>query len=211
MTEALLPLYQQGEHLGLERCPFCSIAKPSLQRKHVMETKAHDAAAHQFWGFYVCTNCGGVISARSPFFKKQGSLLPINLVIPEPGSFSSAIPGKSREYLQQARDSLFTPAGSVMLSASAIDAMLKDKGYKDGTLFDRIGKAASDHLITEEMSAWAHDVRLDANEQRHADKDASLPSRDDAERALEFAKALAEFLFVLPDRVKRGRGIKNGQ
>jgi len=91
-----------------------------------------------------------------------------------------------------------------MLAASAIDAMLKTKGLKDGSLHARIEKAAGDHLITAEMAQWAHDVRLDANEQRHSDDAAPLPSRDDASRALEFAKALAQFMFVLPARVKRG-------
>jgi len=71
-------------------------------------------------------------------------------------------------------------------------------------LYSRIEKAATDHLITAEMATWAHDVRLDANDQRHADEDASLPSQSDAQRAIDFAKALGMFLFVLPARVKRG-------
>ncbi len=92
-----------------------------------------------------------------------------------------------------------------MLAASSIDAMLKEKGYKDGSLYDRIKQAAKDHLITEEMAVWAHDVRLDANDQRHADDQASLPDEEDASKCIEFAQALAEFLFALPARVERGR------
>jgi hypothetical protein len=83
--------------------------------------------------------------------------------------------------------------------------MLKDKGYKEGSLNTRIDKAATDHLITAEMGAWAHDVRLDANDQRHADEAISLPSAADATKAIEFANALAQFLYVLPARVERGR------
>ena len=56
-----------------------------------------------------------------------------------------------------------------MLSASSIDAMLKSKGYKKGNLYKRIEKAAEDHLITSEMAKWAHQVRLGANDERHAD------------------------------------------
>ena len=56
------------------------------------------------------------------------------------------------------------------------------------------------------MAAWAHEVRLDANDQRHADEGAPLPAEADAAKVIEFAKALAEFLFVLPARVARGRG-----
>ena len=91
-----------------------------------------------------------------------------------------------------------------MLAASAVDAMLKHKGYKDGSLYQRIEDAAADHIITEDMATWAHQVRLDANDQRHADESAQFPTTEEAQRSLDFAMALAEILFVLPARVTRG-------
>jgi hypothetical protein len=93
-----------------------------------------------------------------------------------------------------------------MLTAASIDAMLKEKSYKTGTLYSRIDQAARDHLITTEMAEWAHEVRLDANDERHADESRGLPGEQDALRAIDFARALAEFLFVLPARVASGRG-----
>ena len=54
------------------------------------------------------------------------------------------------------------------------------------------------------MAHWAHEVRLDANDQRHADQAADLPTTEDAKRVIDFASAFAEFLFVLPSRVQRG-------
>ena len=92
-----------------------------------------------------------------------------------------------------------------MLSASAVDSMLKNKEYKKGSLYERIDKAAEDNLITNEMAECAHDIRLDANDQRHADENAMNAKVEDAERSVDFALALAEFLFVLPARVKRGK------
>ncbi|MNG17315.1 hypothetical protein D3C84_1012940 [compost metagenome] len=92
-----------------------------------------------------------------------------------------------------------------MLTASAVDSMLKDKGYKEGSLYKRIDKAAADHLITVEMAEWAHEVRLDANDQRHADDEGALPDEADARKSIEFTLALAQFLFVLPARVAQGR------
>ena len=109
-------------------------------------------------------------------------------------------------FLQQAMESLHAPAGAVMLAGSAVDSMLKLKGYTEGSLYARIEKAATDHLITKEMAAWAHEVRLDANDQRHADESASLPTDKDAKRVIDFTSAFAEFLFVLPSRVQRGIG-----
>ena len=49
-----------------------------------------------------------------------------------------------------------------------------------------------------------HAVRLDANDQRHADESADLPTDKDAQRCIAFALALAEILFVLPSRIERG-------
>jgi hypothetical protein len=126
-------------------------------------------------------------------------------VWPLPQTVADVVPVRAREFLSQAIASLHAPAGAVMLTASAVDAMLKDKGYKEGSLNSRIDAAAKDHLITAEMAAWAHEIRLDANEQRHADESATLPSAADAEKVIEFANALAQFLYVLPARVERGR------
>lgn len=92
-----------------------------------------------------------------------------------------------------------------MLAASAVDAMLKAKNYTEGSLYARIDKAAADHVITDDMGQWAHEVRLDANDQRHPDEDASLPSREGARKSIDFVIALGQFMFVLPLRVKRGR------
>ena len=91
-----------------------------------------------------------------------------------------------------------------MLAASSVDAMLKEKGYRDGSLYLRIGKAVEDNLLTSEMATWAHEVRLDANDKRHADNNAALPNEDDAQKVLDFATAIAEYLFVLPAKIQRG-------
>jgi hypothetical protein len=123
---------------------------------------------------------------------------------PASTQIDAELPERPRAYLQQAQDSLHAPAGAVMLAASAVDSMLKLKGYVDGSLYARIEKAAADHVITNDMGAWAHDVRLDANDQRHADEAATLPNEEDAKRVLDFASALAEIMFVLPSRVQRG-------
>jgi hypothetical protein len=116
----------------------------------------------------------------------------------------TSVPERARTFLAQAINSLSSPAGAMMLAASAVDAMLKAKGLREGSLYARIDSAAADHLITAEMARWAHDVRLDANDQRHADDRAPLPLLADARKAVDFALALAQFMFVLPARVQRG-------
>lgn len=91
-----------------------------------------------------------------------------------------------------------------MLAASSVDAMLKAKNLTSGSLYARIDEAAKKHLITSQMADWAHDVRLDANDQRHSDEDTALPDQDQARKCVEFATAFGQFLFVLPARVQRG-------
>lgn len=189
----------EGE-LKLERCPHCGIAHPRIARNSAWETQNHRGTSKRTWGTYTCHTCGGVMLAMAPAPTND-----ITHMWPAPEAVADELPGRAKEYLTQAIGSVHAPVGAVVTAASAVDAMLKSKGYKDGNLYSRIDAAAADHVITAEMAAWAHEVRLDANDQRHADENAPLPSSEDAKRVIEFAQALGQFLFVLPARVERGR------
>ena len=162
-------------------------------------TKADNGTNTRFWNIYVCARCGGVVTAWSHHETGQ-----VDTFYPGSNTVDNTLPPKVKAYLQQAIDSTFAPAGSLMLCASAVDSMLKEKGYTEGSLYTRINKAAKDHLITSDMSNWAHHVRLDANDQRHADDTADLPTVDDAKKAIDFTKTLAEILFILPSKVRKG-------
>ena len=180
-----------GRKLDLDRCPYCGIAKPYLYATHGQVSKKGD------WHLYHCSSCGGMVMTLTPLTKTI-----ITEMWPPAFSVSEEVPQRAREFLKQAAASLHAPAGALMLTARAVDAMLKDKGYKDGV---RTNAAAKDHLITAEMAAWAHEIRLDANDQRHADELAPLPNEADARRSLDFGQALAQFIYVLPAMVALGR------
>ncbi len=188
-----------SQNLLLPRCPHCSIANPNLFSQHNLETNDHQRTHKRSWRVYTCGSCGGLVTAWSEAYDQ-----PVRGYYPEQRAVDELIPERPRTFLQQALESLHAPSGAVMLAASAVDAMLKLRNYVDGSLYARIEKAASDHVITADMAHWAHEVRLDANDQRHADQAASLPSAADAQRAIDFAMALSELLFVLPARVQRG-------
>lgn len=186
--------------LEIDRCPHCGVDKPSLQQQGGgIETRDQAGANPRFWVVYVCKRCGGATLASAP-----GKDADYNQIFPNPLMVHQTIPDPARSYLLQAASTQHAPSGSVMLAASSVDAMLKAKGYKDGSLYARIKEAAQDHLITEEMAQWAHDVRVEANDQRHVEEGKPLPDENDARHSLEFAIALAEFMFVLPARVQRG-------
>jgi hypothetical protein len=191
----------QGNQLTLDRCPHCSIAKPTLTKQWQGQFNDHAGKNLRSWSTYLCSTCGSIVLVCS----LQGPLMPITNTWPALQEVDETIPAKARAFLTQAIASMHAPAGAVMLTASAVDAMLKEKGYKEGSLYSRIDKAAAEHIITQEMAAWAHEIRLEANDQRHADESADLPTSTEASKVIEFVNALAQFLFVLPARVDRGR------
>ena len=188
-----------GTQLNLPRCPHCSVDQPSLHQAARFETQDYRGGSAKTWACYKCARCGGVTTACAVKGKNT-----VQYMFPSGLEVDEALPERAKEYLEQAINSMNAPAGAVMLAASAVDAMLKAKGLTDGSLYKRIKSAAENHLITEEMAEWAHDVRLDANDQRHSDMGSPLPSPEDARRVIDFVQALGLFLFVMPSRVQKG-------
>jgi Domain of unknown function (DUF4145) len=194
------PLIQ--EYLALERCPQCSVHRPTLKREAGLITSPPPQQRKWVWGVYVCQGCHRPVVAGGPQSESRDTVAV--LVMPEPSGIDEAVPEPARRYLQQAQEALHAPDGTTMLAASAVDALLKAKGYTKGWLNERINEAAADHVITGDMAEWAHQVRLEANDPRHADAVRPHATPEEAEQTLEFALALAQFLFVLPARVARG-------
>ena len=192
-------LIRLAPQLALNRCPHCGVDRPSLTGLWSTVTTAHNGTYKRYWMVYACPRCGGLVTAFSKH--NHGYVAGI---FPGTAVLGDSIPDSARSYLQQAIESLHSPADAVMLAASSVDAMLKAKNYKDGSLYSSIEQAVDDHLITSEMAKWAHRVRLDANEPRHADEAAPLRDSNDANRSIHFAQTLAMFLFMLPANVTRG-------
>lgn len=200
-----MALIELQEHLRISRCPFCGVDKPNLSKVWETWTKNSEGENKRLWRAYVCGRCGGLVTA----YAKDANRYTDGIYPYDEGRRSQDIPAKPRAYLEQAIASIHAPAGAIMLAASSVDSMLKHKGYIEGSLYSRIDKATEDNLITEGMAKWAHQVRLDANDQRHADQHADLPTEKDARRAIAFTEALAQFLFILPVMVEEG--VKDSQ
>ena len=187
------------QHLKIARCPHCSVDNPNLGTTSTFQTTDDNGLNRRNWRTYGCARCGGVVTASASPHDNV-----VMQVFPSIQQVDGVIPDKVKNFLQQAIDSTFAPSGSVMLCASAVDSMLKERGYKDGTLYIRIKKAIDEGILTEDMGKWAHQVRLDANDERHADENAPMPTVENARQSIEFAKTLAELLFVLPSKVTKG-------
>ncbi|MFM0095641.1 DUF4145 domain-containing protein [Paraburkholderia nemoris] len=191
---------QNAQTYPMQRCPHCYVDNPNLSRgMGPLTTRDSFQQSERQWTLFVCNRCGGCVMGA---YKMDSGFWE---AWPDANAFSPDIPAEPLDYLVQAAGSLNQPRASVMTSAGAVDSMLKAKGLVDGNLYARIKQAVEQHLLTPDMAEWAHDVRLDANDQRHADVAAVPPDFEDAKRCLEFAKALADILFVLPARVTRGK------
>src|SRR5688572_2711377 len=127
-------------NLELDRCPHCRVHRPALQQLWNAKTTNHKGHAGAVWTTYTCGTCGNVVLVQAP-----GDGNDITAQYPEGAiDISSAIPSRAQTYLRQAADTLHSPSASVVVSASAVDAMLKAKDYRDGSLYARIEKAAAD-------------------------------------------------------------------
>jgi len=139
--------------LTLGFCPHCGRSNPSMvmpNQANWITTIACDGA-QRMWEIYMCTTCGKLVVA----FAISGPGSQVSEIYPIRKYVAAEIPEKLKEFLSQAIRSVHTPAGAVMLCASAVEAMLKEKGYEEGTLNQRIDKAVEDHLLTKEMGTWA--------------------------------------------------------
>ncbi|MFS2179551.1 DUF4145 domain-containing protein [Rhizobium pisi] len=141
-------------------------------------------------------------TVRAP--SKVGQRPQIIALYPAEKAAHEDLPEVARKFLQQAYETLHAPDASTVMAASAVDAMLKEKGYTSGSLYQRIDQALNDNVLTQGMATWAHSVRLEANGVRHADAAKPHATPEEAAQTVEFAEALGNFLFVLTARVERG-------
>lgn len=193
-----------GEQLiGVKRCSHCGIAKPLLVL--VWASAAHtprgDGGKQYFWGAYRCQSCGSIVATKGNL---AGNEILVEELFPSPKQAHEDLPQVAKVFLQQAYETLHAPDAAAVMAGSAVDAMLKDRGYKDGSLYSRIDKALADNVLTKGMADWAHEVRLGSNRPRHADEDRPHISAHEAQQSVEYAEALGNFLFVLTAKIDRG-------
>lgn len=191
---------------GVSRCSYCAVANPVLMivwRSQQPIPRATDGPT-QMWAAYRCTSCGNVILAKGRNNNHVANAT-VDEIIPSPKNAHEDLPGVARQFLQQAYETLHAPDAAAVMAGSSVDAMLKELGYRDGSVYVRIDQAVGDHKLTDAMGAWAHEVRLGSNRPRHADEENPHVTVEQAKQSVEFAEALGQFLFVLTKRIERGK------
>ena len=215
---------QGSEFLFLYECPHCNRKDPSLQRhgEFILTSGANKYATREsnWWGVFICRSCGGVILAKSEANNRHRLIndgdpqcaFPSTFMMPE------GIPQNIEEYIEEACCSL--PKSRVVMAASALDAILNDKGYTadhvannfncKGDLYNRIKEAANAGIITQDMADWAHTIRLLANGQRHISaKHYTNVTVDEADEVFEYLMTIVQILFTIPNKVKIFKNSKN--
>jgi len=190
---------------GVARCPHCGVANPQLVRMYGSGQRFGRATQGptSIWALYRCTSCGDGVSAKGDPTEAVANPNVV-AIFPDIRSIDDAVPEIPKRFLRQAYETLGSPDAAAVMAGSAVDAMLKELGYTEGSVYARIDQAVNDNTLTQAMADWAHWVRLGANRPRHADKDAPHISAEEAAQAVEFADALAYFLFALTEKIRRG-------
>ena len=95
----------------------------------------------------------------------------------------------------------FDAAGSMF--RSALEAGLREK-FPDieGTLNQRIERAADQGGLTPDLAEWAHQIRLSGNEAVHGGEQFS---KEEAERLHAFTELVFLYLFKLPAMLEDAR------
>jgi hypothetical protein len=183
-------------------CPHCGISFPLLDKVWASEQPVprSDKGLPSRWAAFRCTTCGHIVTAKGKEGAPEGNPQIVQ-IYPDIWEVGELVPESVSNYLTQAHRTLASPDASVVMSASSIDAMLKDNGLTEGSLYKRIDQAANNGILTQKMADWAHRVRLDANNPRHADGQTPHMTEEDAKRAFDFANALTEYLYKLPSRM----------
>lgn len=191
---------------GLRRCPHCGTADPNIYLIHSPEQplRRGDGGNPRRWALYGCSTCGSAVLAEGNPSEPIASNPQVIRYIPEAKSAHEDLPVTVRRFLDQAFQTIQTPDAAAVMAGSAVDAMLKEIGFVEGSVYTRIDQALQDNRISDGMAKWAHAVRLGTNRPRHADKDAPHVSVEEASQSVEFAEALGNFLFVLTAKIQRG-------
>lgn len=183
-----------GELHEVKRCPHCGVANPRLGRLWMSAPLARaDGGKQHRWAVFGCATCGHAVLAKGAHSPQGAENTDVVALFPEPRSAHGDIPDTARTYLQQAYETMHAPDAAGLMAASSVDAMLKNLGYADGSLYSRIDKAVEDGVLTKGMADWAHSVRLEANKPRHADVKSPHLTAAEARQSVEFAEALGHF------------------
>ena len=190
-------------------CPYCSAENTTF----LFQAEYHAEKEKVRWMFFKCPRChSGVVAQGFPdkpgfpehvdgdvhSFFESVEHFPKRPPIEAPNGLS---PDVQRLYLQAAeclrKKSL---DGASMLIRKTLEIALREKfGDLPGTLSQRIRQLRDKHLLTDELAAWADEIRIDGNEGAH---EAAEPELENTRQMKEFLHVFLLYAFTLPAMIE---------
>lgn len=186
-----------AEKLLINKCPFCGMSQPDLRLENMFESFDNDARYQRLWGVYVCEKCGGVVTAGTYLLKSRK----VTEIYPQSKIADQSLPSDIRQLWQTALDNLRDPEKSINCILKVIKSMLSDQDLTTGSILERLNQAEKKHLFSKELLEWAYEINCleDCDQKR---KKNYLPSEE--KNLVNFTLALAEFLYILPAKIRQG-------
>ena len=197
-------------------CPHCGIRGVAFTI--ASEQLVRTDPALLFDTFAICGRCGrGILASFEPIGGESPTRLlqagrghqlgspTISPAAPSTGA-PDRTPERAADYYRQGMENLpgNLDAASSMFR-SALEAGLREK-FPDieGTLNQRIERAADQGGLTPDLAKWAHQIRLSGNEAVHGGEQFS---KEEAERLHAFTELVFLYLFKLPAMLEDARAV----
>lgn len=183
----------------INNCPHCQINNPNLGEVYHNTFQDSENKQRKTWYIFCCNNCYGLVTVETAINNSKNVIK----YFPENDVISEDIPNPAKKYLEEAVKTVHSPSASILVGSRSLNEMLLAIGYEDKNLYNKLQQASEDRKITSEMESWAHEVRLNANEERHPKKYSTEATQEDAKNTIELLKAFAQYLFVLPAMIQK--------
>ena len=195
-------------------CPHCGIRGVAF--KIVFDNQASKVSDRLWNSLAICGRCSqgilasfdappgaspmGLLNAGRGYELRETTISPTAPSTEAP----DRTPERAANYYRQGMENLpnnFDAAGSMF--RSALEAGLREK-FPDieGTLFERIERAAGQGGLTADLAEWAHQIRLDGNDAVHGGEQFS---KEDAECLHTFTELVFLYMFTLPGMLEEAR------
>ena len=175
-------------------CPHCKVKATFAERGPSQPRVQWRDRTHYIW---TCNNCEGVVYATVGPESNDVVIYP---------SLRSDAP---EEYPHDVRDN-FTeairsingdnPKSAVIMARSALQAATREQGATGKNLKEEI----DDLAIPDALKDWAHEIRDGGNLVGHPEPDKKVEMAD-AKELMALAESIFEYLYVIPNHVKRRR------
>jgi hypothetical protein len=165
--------------------------------------------------FYRCTICNDVIlkkttlqlpddyqgSKQHPYLVPKGETVEEEQLWPASLSLPIEVPDRVRKIYEEARLVKRSPSSFVVQIGRALEAITKDKKAQGRTLNDRLNWLTNQEFLPPVLGQMGHINRILRNWGAHdAETEVEL---EDVEIVDEFFRAIVEYLYVAPAKVKK--------